>query len=160
MNRRIFALALGLGVAAFFAPRIALAEDHLAEAIRHTEEAINHGKQGHADVLVTHAKSALTHAEAAQKGAYNLHVEQARLASEGGDCGRQKSERPRRDSTCFGGAHSPGSGEGEEVERSSFVMAKNAPPLHPRSGRSCAREERTGACDDVAFKAVAANPRA
>jgi len=43
MNRRIFALARGLGVAAFVAPRVALAEDHLAEAISHTKEAINHG---------------------------------------------------------------------------------------------------------------------
>ena len=34
MNRKIFALALGLGVAAFVAPRIAFAEDHLAEPIR------------------------------------------------------------------------------------------------------------------------------
>lgn len=33
MNRRIFALTLGVGLAAFIAPRIALAEDHLAEAI-------------------------------------------------------------------------------------------------------------------------------
>ena len=46
MNRRIFALALGLGVAAFVAPRVALAEDHLAEAISHTKEAIDHGKTG------------------------------------------------------------------------------------------------------------------
>ncbi len=44
MNRRIFALTLGVGLAAFIAPRIALAEDHLAEAISHTKEAIDHNK--------------------------------------------------------------------------------------------------------------------
>ncbi|MDR3424308.1 MAG: small metal-binding protein SmbP, partial [Alphaproteobacteria bacterium] len=58
MNRRIFTLILGLGVAALFAPGLALAEDHLAEAISHTKEAIDHGKQGHAAVLVTHAEAA------------------------------------------------------------------------------------------------------
>ena len=36
MNRRIFTLILSLGVAALFAPGLALAEDHLAEAITHT----------------------------------------------------------------------------------------------------------------------------
>ena len=38
MNRRIFTLILSLGVAALFAPGLALAEDHLAEAISHTKE--------------------------------------------------------------------------------------------------------------------------
>jgi hypothetical protein len=33
---RIFILALGFGVAALFAPDLALAEDHLAEAVSHT----------------------------------------------------------------------------------------------------------------------------
>jgi len=36
MNRRIFTLILSLGIAALFAPGLALAEDHLAEAISHT----------------------------------------------------------------------------------------------------------------------------
>lgn len=76
MNRRIFALALGLGVTALFAPRVAMAEDHLAEAISHTKEAIDHGKQGHADVLVTHAEAALKHAEAAEKAKKNEHTKQ------------------------------------------------------------------------------------
>jgi len=76
MNRRIFVLALGLGVAAFVAPRVALAEDHLAEAISHTKEAIDHGKQGHADVLVTHAEAALKHAEAAEKAKKNEHTKE------------------------------------------------------------------------------------
>jgi hypothetical protein len=74
MNRRIFTLILSLGVAALFAPGLALAEDHLAEAISHTKEAIDHGKQGHADVLVTHAEAALTHAEAAEKAKANPHT--------------------------------------------------------------------------------------
>ena len=137
MNRRIFALALGLGVAAFVAPRVALAEDHLAEAISHTKEAIDHGKQGHADVLVTHAEIRPHTCPGRPKG----HLQSARRARyhafEGVDCGRKESERPRRDNTCFGSAHSPGSGkgEGEEVERGSIRNGKNAPPLHPRSGR-------------------------
>ena len=67
MNRRNFALTLGLAAAILMAPGVALAEDHLAEAISHTKEAIDHGKQGHADVLVTHAEAALTHAEAARR---------------------------------------------------------------------------------------------
>ena len=58
MNRRIFGTALALGVAAFFAPSFALAENHLAEAITHTKQAIEHGKLGHADVLTTHAEEA------------------------------------------------------------------------------------------------------
>jgi hypothetical protein len=76
MNRRIFALALSLGVAALFVPGLALAEDHLAEAISHTKEAIDHGKQGHADVLVTHAEAALQHAEAAEKAKDNSHIKE------------------------------------------------------------------------------------
>jgi len=48
----IFTLALSLGVATLFVPGLALAEDHLAEAISHAKEAIEHGKQGHADVLM------------------------------------------------------------------------------------------------------------
>ncbi len=74
MNRRIFALAIGLGVAAFFAPPFAMAEDHLAEAISHTKEAIETGKAGHADLLVTHAEAALTHAKAAEKAKANPHT--------------------------------------------------------------------------------------
>jgi Small metal-binding protein len=76
MNRRIFALVLSLGAAAFLAPGLALAEDHLAEAISHTKEAIDHGKQGHADVLVTHAEAALKHADAAEKAKDNEHTKQ------------------------------------------------------------------------------------
>ena len=44
MNRRTFALTLGLGVALFLAPSLAFAEDHLAEAVKHTKQAIDHGK--------------------------------------------------------------------------------------------------------------------
>lgn len=76
MNRRIFTLLLGLGVAAMFAPRLAFAEDHLAEAIGHTKEAIEHGKASHADVLVTHAEAALTHAKAAENVKANPHTKE------------------------------------------------------------------------------------
>jgi hypothetical protein len=76
LNRRIFAFALSLGVAALFAPRLALAEDHLAEAIGHTKEAIANGsgQQGRVDVLVTHAEAALEHAQAAEKEKANQHT--------------------------------------------------------------------------------------
>src|ERR1700730_11842778 len=74
-NRRIFTLALSLGVATLFVPGLALAEDHLAEA-SHTKEAIDHGKQGHADVLVTHAEAALQHAEAAETAKDNSHTKE------------------------------------------------------------------------------------
>ena len=76
MNRRIFALILGLGAAVLMAPTLAVAEDHLAEAISHTKEAIDHGKQGHADVLVTHAEAALKHAKAAEQAKDNPHTKQ------------------------------------------------------------------------------------
>jgi Small metal-binding protein len=76
MTRRIFVAVLALGFAAFLAPRLALAEDHLAEAIKHTKEAIEHGKAGHADVLVTHAEAALTHANAAEKEKANPHTKE------------------------------------------------------------------------------------
>ena len=67
MNRRTFALILGLGAALLMAPSVVRAEDHLAESIKHTKQAIEHGKQGHADVATEHAKEALTHLEAATK---------------------------------------------------------------------------------------------
>jgi hypothetical protein len=76
MNRRSFALTLGLSIAIFLAPGLALAEDHLAEAISHTREAIEHGKMGHADVLVTHAEAGLKHAEAAEKAKANAHTKE------------------------------------------------------------------------------------
>ncbi len=76
MNRRIFALTLGLSAAVLFAPGFAFAEDHLAEAITHTKQAIEHGKMGHPDVLVTHAEAALTDAEAAEKAKANPHAQQ------------------------------------------------------------------------------------
>jgi len=74
MNRRIFSLALGLGLAAFLAPPFALAEDHLAEAIAHTKQAITVGGAGDADGLVVHAEAALTHANAAEKAKANPHT--------------------------------------------------------------------------------------
>ena len=40
MDRRTFSLVLGLGAAVALAPSLALAEDHLAEAISHTKEAM------------------------------------------------------------------------------------------------------------------------
>jgi Small metal-binding protein len=76
MNRRIFALALGLGLAAFLAPRFAMAEDHLVEAIGHTKQAISVGEAGDADGLVVHAEAALTHADAALKEKANPHTTQ------------------------------------------------------------------------------------
>jgi hypothetical protein len=76
MNRRIFTFVLGLAVASLFAPGLAFAEDHLAEAIGHTKEAIEHGKAGHADVLVTHAEAALTHAKAAENEKANPHTKE------------------------------------------------------------------------------------
>jgi Small metal-binding protein len=77
MNRRTVALAIGLGVAALLAPRLALAEDHLAEAISQTKEAVDHGKMGHADVLVTHAEAALDHAQAAETAKANPQTKEA-----------------------------------------------------------------------------------
>ena len=146
MNRRNFALALGLGGAAFVAPRVALAEDHLAEAISHTKEAINDGKQGHADVLVTHAEFRPHACRGRSKGRLQSARRARRLASEGSDCGRKESERPRRDSTCFGGAHSPGSGEGEEIEQVSIRNGKT--PRRYIHGRGVSvpakREIKTG----------------
>jgi hypothetical protein len=38
MNRRTFALALSLGIASLLVPSLAVAEDHLAEAISHTKK--------------------------------------------------------------------------------------------------------------------------
>ena len=55
MNRRTLAIVLAIGFAAVLTPRLAMAEDHLAEAISHTKEAIDEGKQGHAKELTTHA---------------------------------------------------------------------------------------------------------
>ena len=79
MNRRTFALTLGLGTAFLLAPGVVLAqkENHLAEAIKHTKEAIEHGKMGHADVLTTHAEAALAHAEAGEKAKANPHTKEA-----------------------------------------------------------------------------------
>jgi len=60
--------AVSLGFATLFAPPLALAEDHLAEAISHTREAIDQGRQGDADALnnfVIQAEAALKHAQAA-----------------------------------------------------------------------------------------------
>jgi Small metal-binding protein len=76
MNRRTFALSLGLGAAVLMAPSLVLAEDHLAEAIKHTKEAIEEGKKGKADLVVTHAKFALEHATAAEKAKENAHVKE------------------------------------------------------------------------------------
>lgn len=67
MKRRSFSMIVGAAMAACFLPSLALAENHLSEAITHTKEAIEHGKAGHADILVTHAKEGLKHAEAAEK---------------------------------------------------------------------------------------------
>ena len=75
MNRRTFALILGLGAALAMAPVVVFAEDHLAEAIKHTKEAIDHGKMGHADVLTTHAEAALQHAEAAEKANHHPDID-------------------------------------------------------------------------------------
>ena len=68
MNRRNFALPLGLAITVLMAPGLAFAEDHLAEAITHTKEAIEHGKQGHADVLVTHAEAGSDAREGGREG--------------------------------------------------------------------------------------------
>ena len=77
MKRRTFALAIGLGVAALLAPRFALAEDPLAEAISETKEAIDHGKRGHTDMLATHAEAALQRALAAETAKANPHTKEA-----------------------------------------------------------------------------------
>ena len=45
INRRNFALRLGLAAAILVAPGLTFAEDHLAEAISHTKEAIEHGNK-------------------------------------------------------------------------------------------------------------------
>jgi Small metal-binding protein len=77
MNRRMFAIALSVGTALMFAPRLALAESHhLADAITHTKQAIEHGKMGQADVLVTHAEEALKHAKAAEAEKPNPHTKE------------------------------------------------------------------------------------
>jgi hypothetical protein len=39
MIRRAFAIVIALGIAGVFTPRLARAEDHLAEAISHTKDA-------------------------------------------------------------------------------------------------------------------------
>ncbi len=59
MNRRTLAIVLAVGFATALAPRLAFAEDHVAEAVSHTKEAIDEGKQGHAKELTTHAEAAL-----------------------------------------------------------------------------------------------------
>ncbi len=76
MNRRIFATALALSIAAFFAPRLAYAEDHLGEAITHTKQAIGEGKAGKADAVTMHAEEALKHAKAAEAEKANEHTKQ------------------------------------------------------------------------------------
>jgi|APFre7841882630_1041343.scaffolds.fasta_scaffold84067_2 hypothetical protein len=60
--------AVSLGFATLFASSLALAEDHLAEAISHTRQAIDQGKQGDTGALnkfVTQAEAALKDAKAA-----------------------------------------------------------------------------------------------
>ncbi len=76
MNRRIFATALALSIAAFFAPPLAYAEDHLAEAITHTKQAIGEGKAGKADAVTMHSEEALKHAKAAEAEKANEHTKQ------------------------------------------------------------------------------------
>ncbi|WP_026223125.1 small metal-binding protein SmbP [Methylocystis rosea] len=76
MNRRIFALSLSLGMLALFVPRLAFAEDHLAEAISNTKQAIASGQQGRFDVLITSAEAALKHAKAAEKAKSNTRTEE------------------------------------------------------------------------------------
>ena len=76
MNRRIFTLALSLGVDTLLGRGVALAEDHLAEAIKNTKVAIDYGKQGHADVATKYAEAALQHAEAAEKAKDNSHTKE------------------------------------------------------------------------------------
>lgn len=75
---RIAALALSLGIAAFFALNISFAaEDHLEEAIEHAKSATNNGRQGRADVFVDQTQIALEHAEAADAEKTNLLLEAA-----------------------------------------------------------------------------------
>ena len=56
MSRQGIADQLGLGVAMLFVPRMAMTEDHLAEAISHTKEAIEHGKIRAASTRLIKAK--------------------------------------------------------------------------------------------------------
>ena len=60
MSRGIVAMALSLGIAAFFVPTIPFAaENHIAEAIEHLTRATNHGGQGQTTIFVDEAKIAL-----------------------------------------------------------------------------------------------------
>jgi hypothetical protein len=60
MSRGIVAMALSLGIAAFFVATISFAaENHVAEAIEHLRSVTNHGGQGQATIFVDEAKIAL-----------------------------------------------------------------------------------------------------
>jgi hypothetical protein len=58
-------LSYSLGFAPALTPRLALAANHLAEAISRTKEAIGEGKLSHAEAATGHAEEAQTHLEQA-----------------------------------------------------------------------------------------------
>ncbi len=76
MNRRTSGILFAIGFAVALSPRLAMAEDHLAESISHTKEAVDEGKQGHAKELTTPAEAALKHAKAAEKAKDNQHTKE------------------------------------------------------------------------------------
>lgn len=73
-NRKIFSLALGLGVGAFMAFGAAAADSNLASAIDHAMDAVNQGKLGLAETLAMKADIALEEAEASEKLHPNPHT--------------------------------------------------------------------------------------
>jgi len=77
MNRRLFLLGSSFGVAALLAPKVARAEDHLAQAISETKEAINFALLQDLDQLVSHASAALKHAEAAESAKDSTETKKA-----------------------------------------------------------------------------------
>lgn len=77
MNRKIFAVALGLVLAgAGLSPALARADQRLTEAVKHTQMAISRGEAGDSMGVVNHAEAALAQAQASEKTTDNPHTKQ------------------------------------------------------------------------------------
>ncbi|KAF0135896.1 small metal-binding protein SmbP [Methylocystis sp.] len=78
MGRRLMIALLSLGLAWFFTPNFALAqESHIAQAISHAREAVSAGREGKPSALVLHATEALHYAADAQREQPNPHLKKA-----------------------------------------------------------------------------------
>lgn len=74
MRRRLLIALMGAALALVVAPNMALAGEHLDQAISETKEAIHEGKRDLPTSLVEHAVNAIDHANAAQKEKPSEHI--------------------------------------------------------------------------------------